>query len=119
MPPVVDRLAVDGMVSEPVKDYYAARARGGVGLIVLTPGIVDITMASPIQLGLYEDRFIAGLRELTEIVHANGALIGIQLMHLGRQGEGIVGYSQWQLLLFPGRRMRKCPESCLEMRSRI
>jgi len=92
MPPVVDRLAVDGMVSEPVKDYYAARARGGVGLIVLTPGIVDISMASPIQLGLYEDRFIAGLRELTEVIHANGALIGIQLMHLGRQGEGIVGY---------------------------
>ncbi|KPJ51928.1 MAG: hypothetical protein AMJ37_03870, partial [Dehalococcoidia bacterium DG_18] len=68
MPPVVDRLAVDGMVSEPVKDYYATRAKGGVGLIVLTPGIIDVTMASPIQLGLYEDSFITGLRELTEVV---------------------------------------------------
>jgi 2,4-dienoyl-CoA reductase-like NADH-dependent reductase (Old Yellow Enzyme family)/thioredoxin reductase len=92
MPPMIERLAADGMVSEALKDFYAARARGGVALIVLTPGIVDVTMASPIQLGLYEDRFIAGLRELTEVIHANGALIGIQLMHLGRQGEGIKGY---------------------------
>jgi len=92
MPPVIERLAVDGMVSQPLKDFYATRARGGVSLIVLTPGVVDITNASAIQLGLYEDRFIAGLRELTEIVHGNGALIGIQLMHLGRQGEGIRGY---------------------------
>jgi 2,4-dienoyl-CoA reductase-like NADH-dependent reductase (Old Yellow Enzyme family)/thioredoxin reductase len=91
MPPVIERLAVDGMVSRPLKDFYAARARGGVALIVLTPGIVDVTMASPIQLGLYEDHFIAGLRELTGVVHANGALMGIQLMHLGRQGEDISG----------------------------
>ncbi len=92
MPPMIDRLAVDGMVSDRVKDFYAARARGGVALIVLTPGIIDITMASPIQLGIYEDRFIPPLRDLTNLVHSGGALIGIQLMHLGRQGGEIKGY---------------------------
>jgi len=92
MPPMIDRLAVDGMVSDRVKDFYAARARGGVALIVLTPGIVDITMASPIQLGLYDDQFIPRLKELTDLVHYNGALMGIQLMHLGRQGGEIKGY---------------------------
>jgi len=92
MPPMVDRLAVGGMVTEAVKDFYAARARGGVGMIVLTPGIVDASMASDIQLGAYDDRFIPKLRELTDVVHAAGALMGIELMHLGRQGGGIVGY---------------------------
>ncbi|OGO03449.1 MAG: hypothetical protein A2Y72_01850 [Chloroflexi bacterium RBG_13_53_26] len=92
MPPMIDRLAVDGMVSEKVKDFYAARARGGVALIVLTPGIVDISVASSIQLGIYDDRFVARLKELTDLIHSSGALMGIQLMHLGRQGEGIGGY---------------------------
>ena len=92
MPPMIDRLAVGGMVSEAVKDFYAARARGGVALIVLTPGIIDISMASDIQLGIYEDSFIPSLKELTDLVHSNGALMGIQLMHLGRQGEGIRSY---------------------------
>jgi 2,4-dienoyl-CoA reductase-like NADH-dependent reductase (Old Yellow Enzyme family)/thioredoxin reductase len=92
MPPMIDRLAVDGMAGDRVKDFYAARARGGVALIVLTPGIVDISMASPIQLGIYEERFIPSLRELTDLVHSEGALMGIQLMHLGRQGGEIKGY---------------------------
>lgn len=92
MPPMIDRLAVDGVAGDRVKDFYAARARGGVALIVLTPGIVDISMASPIQLGIYEDRFIPSLRQLTDLVHSEGALMGIQLMHLGRQGGEIKGY---------------------------
>jgi len=92
MPPMIERLAVNGMVSEAVKDFYAARARGGVALIVLTPGIIDESMASSIQLGIYEDRFIPRLKELTDLVHANGAAIGIELMHLGRQGGEIKGY---------------------------
>jgi len=92
MPPMIERLAVDGMVSEAVKDFYAARARGGVALIVLTPGIIDESMASSIQLGIYEDRFIPRLKELTDLVHASGAAIGIELMHLGRQGGEIKGY---------------------------
>ncbi len=92
MPPMIDRLAEEGMVSERVKDFYSARARGGVALIILTPGIVDVSMASPIQLGLYDDSFIPGLSELTSLVHDCGSLLGIQLMHLGRQGEGIKGY---------------------------
>jgi len=92
MPPMIERLAVDGMVTQAVKDFYGARARGGVGLIVLTPGIIDESMASSIQLGIYEDRFVPKLKELTDVVHECGAAIGIELMHLGRQGEGIEGY---------------------------
>jgi len=92
MPPMVERLAVGGMVTEAVKDFYGARAAGGVGMIVLTPGIINASMESDVQLGVYDDRFIPKLKELTDVVHATGALMGIELMHLGRQGGGITGY---------------------------
>lgn len=92
MPPMIERLAKQGMVNKAVTEFYAARARGGVGLIVLTPGIIDVSMASDIQLGIYEDRFVPSLKEFTDAIHACGAAIGIELMHLGRQGGEIPGY---------------------------
>ncbi len=92
MPPMIERLATDGVPNDAVKDFYAARARGGLALIVLTPGIVDISMASPIQLGIYDDSFIPGFRQFTDLIHSCGARMGIQLMHLGRQGGEIQGY---------------------------
>lgn len=92
MPPMIERLATHGTPNDAVMEFYATRARGGVALIVLTPGIVDISMASPIQLGIYDDSFIAGLKRFTDVIHSCGCLIGIQLMHLGRQGGEIKGY---------------------------
>ncbi|MBN2098843.1 MAG: FAD-dependent oxidoreductase [Dehalococcoidia bacterium] len=92
MPPMIERLATNGAPNDAVKDFYSARARGGLALIVLTPGIVDISMASPIQLGIYDDSFIPGLRQFTDLIHSCGAHMGIQLMHLGRQSGEIQGY---------------------------
>ena len=92
MPPMIERLATHGAPNDAVKDFYAARARGGVALIVLTPGIVDISMASPIQLGIYDDSFIPGFKQFTDLIHSCGGRMGIQLMHLGRQGGEIKRY---------------------------
>jgi 2,4-dienoyl-CoA reductase-like NADH-dependent reductase (Old Yellow Enzyme family)/thioredoxin reductase len=92
MPPMIERLATHGAPNDAVKDFYAARARGGLALIVLTPGIVDISMASPIQHGIYDDSFIPGFKQFTDLIHSCGARMGIQLMHLGRQGGEIKGY---------------------------
>ena len=92
MPPMIERLATEGAPNDAVKDFYAARARGGLALIVLTPGIVDISMASPIQLGIYDDSFIPGLKQFTDLIHSCGARMGIQSMHLGRQSGEIQGY---------------------------
>jgi 2,4-dienoyl-CoA reductase-like NADH-dependent reductase (Old Yellow Enzyme family)/thioredoxin reductase len=92
MPPMIERLATHGAPNDAVKDFYAARARGGVALIILTPGIVDISMASPIQLGIYDDSFIPGLKQFTDLIHSCGGRMGIQLMHLGRQGGEIKRY---------------------------
>lgn len=75
----------DSTVSERFKGYIEARAKGGMGLI-----IVEYTAVSPegkastLELGLWDDRFIPGLKELTEVAHKHGAKIGIQLHHAGR-----------------------------------
>ncbi len=87
MTPVGTRLAQDGMVTDALKEFYAARARGGVGLIILEPGFIEFE-GEGMFLGLYEDRFIQGLADMVQMIHAEGAGIGIQLFHAGwRPGE--------------------------------
>jgi 2,4-dienoyl-CoA reductase-like NADH-dependent reductase (Old Yellow Enzyme family) len=85
MPAMTTRLAApDGSVSEATIAYFAARAEGGTGL-------VTVEMASPEragrhrfrELGICEDRFIPGLRRLTDAIHARGARASIQLGHAG------------------------------------
>ena len=87
MPPMVVRYASDdGYITERTKNYYAARARGGVALI-----IVEATYVHPQghafanQIGISDDKFISGLSGLTQAVHRHGAKIAIQLHHGGRE----------------------------------
>ncbi|MFC1915755.1 FAD-dependent oxidoreductase [Chloroflexota bacterium] len=91
MPSMGSRLASeDGGVTDAIKDYYAARAKGGVGLII--PGASWIGSPtgefSAIQLMAHEDRFVAGLSDLAEAVQAEGSKIALQLGHTGRNGDG-------------------------------
>jgi len=85
MPPMTTRAAdEDGRVTEDALAYYCARAEGGVGLIT-------VEMASPEkvgrhrnrELGLYDDRFLPGLRRLVNELHKRGAKVSIQLGHGG------------------------------------
>ncbi|HEY4981026.1 MAG TPA: NAD(P)-binding protein [Pseudolabrys sp.] len=85
MPPMTTRAAdAEGFVTEDSIAYYRARARGGVGLII-------VEMASPEmcgrhrhhELGIYKDEFISGLTRLVETIHAAGSKASIQLGHGG------------------------------------
>src|SRR5688572_21261110 len=85
MPAMTTRLADrEGYVTEDTIAYFGARAAGGTGL-------VTVEMASPEkagrhrfhELGIYDDRFIPGLRRLTDALHAHGAKASIQLGHAG------------------------------------
>lgn len=82
MSPVGTRLAREGTVTEAFKDFYAARARGGVGLIVLEACMVD-TIHDGFHLFGHDDKYIPKLRELTDVVHANEAKIGVELHYPG------------------------------------
>ncbi len=75
----------DNTVSDRLKGYIEARAKGGVGLIIVEyTAIVPGGRAAVMELGIWDDRFIKGLKELVEIAHSYDAKIGIQLHHAGR-----------------------------------
>ena len=86
MPPMGSNLATfTGEVSEDMKKYYGLRARGGTALITVENACIDYPLATngTKQLRIDKNQFIPGLYELTERIHAYGALASIQLNHAG------------------------------------
>lgn len=71
-----------GYVTPPLIQYFAARARGGVGLIVTGDVSIDAKARYQMRsLGLYDDQFIPAWKELTREVQSHGAKIAPQLIH--------------------------------------
>lgn len=75
----------DGGVNEQMIRYYARRAEGGTGLIVVEGTCVDdpVGRVRVHQLCIDDDRYIPGLEALVKSVHAHGAKIVLQLHHGG------------------------------------
>jgi 2,4-dienoyl-CoA reductase-like NADH-dependent reductase (Old Yellow Enzyme family)/thioredoxin reductase len=65
--------------------YYAARARGGVGLIVVENASIDEPAGGngTVQLRVDHDRYIPGLSALAGRVQDAGAAIALQINHAG------------------------------------
>ncbi|MCZ0813608.1 NADPH-dependent 2,4-dienoyl-CoA reductase [Roseovarius sp. EGI FJ00037] len=68
-----------------VAEFYATRARGGVGLMV-TGGMAPNPEGGvfPGAAGLYTDQDIANHRHVTNRVHDAGGRIAMQILHAGR-----------------------------------
>ncbi|MBW2127374.1 MAG: FAD-dependent oxidoreductase [Deltaproteobacteria bacterium] len=64
--------------------FYEARAKGGVGLIIVGGCPIDEYGGMAGMIGLNHDRFIPGLKRLTSAVQAHGAKIAAQLYQAGR-----------------------------------
>lgn len=78
----------DGTINNTFIEYYAERARGGAGLIVVEVTAVDYYNAgrgSPRQVRLTESGQICEWMNLANAVHAHGAKIFPQLHHPGNQ----------------------------------
>ena len=75
-PPLALSYAVDDMVTDRLKNFYAERAKGGVGFIGLSFGLTRLEQG-PFP-GIYDDKFIPGLKEIVEVVHNYGAKIFAQ-----------------------------------------
>lgn len=68
--------------------YHAERARGGVGLIITEAIRVHPTSAGrTISLGSFDDAGIPAYAQMVDAVHAEGALMFAQIMHIGRQAN--------------------------------
>lgn len=72
-----------------VAEFYAARARGGVGLMV-TGGMAPNREGGvfPGAAGLFTDQDIANHRIVTDRVHDAGGRIAMQILHAGRYAYG-------------------------------
>ena len=85
--PAMDTRLTDGThcFTKQAADYYRERALGGYGLqfteflAVSADGI-----ANPDQAGIYDDRFMQGLKQIADEVHGAGGIIFAQLQHSGR-----------------------------------
>jgi 2,4-dienoyl-CoA reductase-like NADH-dependent reductase (Old Yellow Enzyme family)/thioredoxin reductase len=84
MPAMGTQLAdAEGRVTERLLNYYRARARGGVGLIIPQCAAISPDAAFPSTAAIYDDSWVADWRRLVDAVHEAGARICIQLMHAG------------------------------------
>ena len=76
--------ADDGSCTPGLKELYVQLAQGGVGLIITSHTYVRRDgMGSPRQLGLSDDAFIPGLREMTDAVHRHNGRVAVELSHAG------------------------------------
>jgi len=95
MPPMGTSFATDkGYVSQQLIDYHEARAKGGVGLIIVeiaAPYFAGRQFSN--ELAISDDSYIPGFQELTGVIHKHGAKAAVQLHHAGREViEAQTGY---------------------------
>jgi 2,4-dienoyl-CoA reductase-like NADH-dependent reductase (Old Yellow Enzyme family)/thioredoxin reductase len=87
MPAMSTTLAnTQGLVTEAMKSYYEARARGGVSMVIVENTSVDFPQGRHRLLGLSIDgeRTLPGLSDLVRLIQKHGARAAIQLHHGGR-----------------------------------
>jgi 2,4-dienoyl-CoA reductase-like NADH-dependent reductase (Old Yellow Enzyme family)/thioredoxin reductase len=79
----------EGGVSDRLLAYVDSQSKGGAGLVYVEHAAVEAPRGnnSPITLNVSHERFIAGLSELADVVHANGAKVTVQIDHAGRQSN--------------------------------
>ena len=88
-------MAVDGVPGDQYLAYQEARARGGVGVIVVqVAGVHPSARYTSHVLMADDDSCIPAFTRLAETVHEHGALIFQQLFHDGRElmGPGILAW---------------------------
>ncbi len=96
MPPIGTSFGTgDGTVTERHINYYEARAKGGVGLIIVEVSTVNAARKYvPYALGLFDDSLIPSWRKLAKAVHAQGAKMATQLLDPGPEGASILSGMQ-------------------------
>lgn len=91
----------EGLVTDETIAHYEARARGGVGLLIVETSAVSYPHGATArhQPALSHDGVIPGLRRLAEAVHAHGAKIVVQICHHGKTSS--VDVSEGRPALIP------------------
>ena len=77
--------ADNGQSTPKHKAFYEALARGGVGLLIVESAAYDYPLGASEQgkLRMDDDKFIAGYREVTQLIHKYGCPTFLQFEHSG------------------------------------
>lgn len=79
-------MPTDNLVNDQLVAYHTARAKGGVGLIVLqVAGVHDSARYTSHVLMATDDACIPGYRRIAEACHAEGTVVLSQVFHPGRE----------------------------------
>ncbi|MEH6570826.1 MAG: FAD-dependent oxidoreductase [Halioglobus sp.] len=87
MTPMGTNLAqADGHCGERLQAYYEARARGGVGMVIVGVGAIawPAGACNPNQVAISTDEFLPGLSALAARIKAQGCRAAIQIQHAGK-----------------------------------
>ncbi|KAI8077827.1 uncharacterized protein BX664DRAFT_343583 [Halteromyces radiatus] len=74
----------EGVVTDPMVEYYTQRTTKGGLLITEATVISPVAHGYKYAPGIYTEEHIEGWRRVTDAVHAKGGLIFSQLWHIGR-----------------------------------
>ena len=84
MPAMHLGMCSEGICDERIATFYEHRAKGGVGLIIIGGCAVEKrAQGVDSMIGIYDDKFIPGLKMVVDAVHKHGAKICAQLYHAG------------------------------------
>ena len=92
------RDCLDGIKLAPhVIDFYEARAKGGAGMIIISPSfyfqmLKGVDNKQP--FAMWHDKFIDPMRELVQAVHKHDSLAGLHFTHMGSFAAGALTGSQ-------------------------
>ncbi|WP_245698331.1 NADPH dehydrogenase NamA [Sporosarcina ureilytica] len=76
----------DGYTSNWHQVHYASRAMGGVGLVMIESTAVNPNGRIKMHdIGIWDDKFVPGLRTIVDAVHDSDSKIAVQLAHAGRK----------------------------------
>lgn len=94
MPPMATGIGDETrLVDVSQKEYYVARAKGGIGLINTSAFAVDLDTAGLVEAG-QPSLTLPGsgekLKELVDEVHKTDSKIAVQILHPGRQTNGMI-----------------------------
>lgn len=86
--PMCEYSSKDGFANDWHLVHLGSRAVGGAGLIFTEATSVSPEgRITPADLGIYKDEHIEKLKQITDFIHAHGAVAGIQLAHAGRKAS--------------------------------
>ena len=89
MPAMHLNMTPDREVTDLLIDFYAARAKGGVGMVCVGFATVNEQAGGPANIGAHGDEFIPGLQRLAVAIKNNGACCAVQLNHAGRYNHSL------------------------------